>query len=107
MEQTQSNTDDWREDLSDSSKPTLKVADGENAQFTFTDQGKKRHHPDFGDSVVFIVNQQGEEKNFYVNAQNYDLLGQIKALGSLPGTIVKLSRTGSKKSDTRYTITKL
>ena len=44
--------------------------------------------------------------NFYVKEMNFSLLNQIKALGVLTGVLANISRTGSKKSDTRYTIEK-
>ena len=97
---------DWREDVSGPTQ-VLKIAHGESVIFSFVDEGERKSHPDYGTSIVFRVDQQGEEKNWYVNASNYNLLGQIKELGKLAGLKVKLSRKGSLRSDTRYTITKM
>ena len=96
--------EDWRSDISGSPKPTLKIADGEEKTIVFLDGGEKRTHPDYGNSIVFQVEEAEESKNFYVRENNYSLLGQIKELGKLIGKVVKISRKGSKKSDTRYTI---
>jgi len=103
MEQTQI-SNDWREDISDSSIAVLKLADGESATFVFLNEGEKKTHADFGTSIVFELEHEKEKKILYVNANNFDLLRQLKELGKLTGKAVKLSRTGSKKSDTRYTI---
>jgi len=103
MEQEQV-SNDWREEVSDSSKATLKIADGETATFVFKSEGKKVTSVDYGTSIVFEVNHENEDKNWYVSANNYDLQKQIKAFGKLIGLGVEVSRIGSKKSDTRYTI---
>ena len=102
-EQTQS-SEDWRDDVSDSPGATLKIAGGEEKEFVFLSEGKKQTHSDFGTSVVFSVENEGETKNFYVRENNYSLLGQIKQLGDITGKVVRISRVGEKKSDTRYTI---
>ena len=95
---------DWREDISDTSKATLKVLDGETKSVIFMDEGRKFVHSEYGESIVFEVNEDSESKNFYVKPNNYSLLKQIKELGKLIGVRVKISRVGSKKSDTRYTV---
>ncbi len=95
---------EWRDDVSDSSNATLKILDGEDSTFTFLNEGEKKSHVDFGDSVRFEVSQDKEEKQFFVKSNNYSLLNQIKALGKITGKLVKISRTGSKKSDTRYVL---
>jgi len=94
---------DWRNEVGEAS-PTLKVQDGETVTFVFQNEGEKRTHPDFGTSIVFAVGHEEITKNFYVRETNYNLQKQIKELGTLTGKKVKVSRTGSKKSDTRYTI---
>lgn len=107
-EQEQKELEDWREDISEP-KDTLRIADGQSVVFTFEDEGIRKTHADFGTSVVFGVKEDGsnEKKLWYVNAQNYNLLAQIKTLGTLTGIKVKLERKGSKRSDTRYTISKI
>lgn len=107
MQEQISTNSDWREEISTTETATLKLADGENANFEFLNEGEKRTHSDFGTSIVFKVLHEEEEKSFYVNANNFDLLGQIKALGGLIKLKVNLSRVGAKKSDTRYTIIKV
>jgi len=97
-------SEDWRDDISESAGATLKVVDGEEKTFVFLDSGVKNTHSDYGTSVVFKVEHEKEEMNFYVRENNYSLLNQIKALGEIVGKAVKISRVGSKKSDTRYTI---
>jgi len=101
------NLNDWRSDVNEEGMEVLKILNGETKTFTFLDEGSKKNHADFGTSIVFKVSESNIEKNFYVNAQNYDLLGQIKQLGSLIRMKVKCSRTGTTKSDTRYTIEKV
>ena len=103
MEQTK--IADWREDITEP-KSTLKIADGQYVAFGFLDEGKKISSADYGDSIVFNVRTIGdnEEKSWYVNAKNYELLKQIKELGVLTGKVIEVHRKGSKKSDTRYTI---
>jgi len=108
MDETQNtNEADWRDEISDSSKAILKIADGETERIVFLDEGEKRTHVDYGTSIVFTIEHNGEEKVFYVNAQNYTLLKQIKELGKITGTAVKIKRKGKRKSDTRYFIEKI
>ena len=98
---------EWRNEISEPAD-TLKIADKETSVFTFKDEGKKNVHPDYGTSIAFKVLKDNEkdEKVWYVNSKNYDLLGQIKLLGILTGLKVEVTRIGSKKSDTRYIIKK-
>ncbi len=96
--------EDWRDEVSDESKEILKVADGEEVVFEFKDEGVKKTHADYGTSIVFLVNHNELEKLWYVNEHNYSLLRQIKLVGELVNKKVHLSREGSKKSDTRYTL---
>jgi len=96
--------DNWRNDVSASSE-ILKIKDGETKRVVFLNEGMKVSHPDFGNSVLFTISEEEVEKRFYVKANNFALLGQIKDLGeTLAGKIVMISRKGSKRSDTRYTI---
>ena len=103
MEEQDALEKDWRDEVSDSIA-TLKIQDGEKAAFVFMDEGEKRTHPDYGTSIVFEVEHDGDKKNLYVKETNFALRKQIKDLGTLKGKLVILSRKGSKKSDTRYTI---
>lgn len=96
---------DWRADITEP-KDILKIGDGEVVFLTFLNEGERRDHIDFGTSVVFKVEVEGEEKVWYINAKNYKFLGQIKSLGKLTGVKAKVSRKGTKRSDTRYTIEK-
>ena len=98
---------DWRDDVSDSANVTLKVLDGESKTVKFLDEGNKKTSVDYGTSIVFKVEHGEEEMNFYVKENNFSLLKQIKELGSLIGIRANISRKGSKKSDTRYTIESL
>ena len=110
-------SEDWREDVSDSSGATLKILDGETKTAVFLDEGVKRTSADYGTSIVFkveheVLNKETkknevQEMNFYVKENNYSLLKQFKELGKLTGVAIRISRTGSKKSDTRYTIEKI
>lgn len=100
-------SENWRDDVSDSSNATLKVLDGESATFVFLDEGKFNAHADFGNSVKFEVEHEREKKFLYVKENNYSLLQQVKNLGNVTGMLVKLSRTGKNKSDTRYEIEKV
>jgi len=100
-------SEDWRDEVSDSASATLKILDGETKRVVFLDEGRKNTHPDFGTSIVFSVEHEKEIMNFYVKENNYSLLKQIKELGKLTGIAVDISRVGSKKSDTRYTIEKI
>lgn len=94
---------DWRSELAEPTE-TLKIKDGEEVVFTFQDEGVRRTHPDFGTSVVFTIVKDGSEQSWYVKANNFSLLAQIKSLGILKGMRVKVSRIGSSRSDTRYKI---
>ena len=106
MEETQE-TQDWRNEISEP-KDTLKVKPDSSVVFNFQDEGLKKESIDYGSSIVFGVKVSGETetKLWYVSSKNYDLLGQIKALGNLIDLKVKVTRKGSKRSDTRYTIEK-
>jgi len=100
-------SEDWRTDVSDTPSAILKILDGETKNVVFLSEGERRSHQDFGTSIVFKLEHEGEEMSFYVKENNFSLLKQIKELGKLTGTPAKISRVGSKKSDTRYTIEKL
>jgi len=105
--ETQTSTDDWRSNISDTGSATLKVLDGEEKVVLFLSEGKLIASVDFGSSIVFEVEHMGSPMNFYVKENNYSLLKQVKELGQpLTGNVAMISRTGSKKSDTRYLITK-
>ena len=106
-ETTKQQSEDWRTDVSDSAGATLKILDGETKKVIFLNEGEKRTSADYGTSIVFKVEHEKEEMNFYVKENNYSLLKQIKELGKLNGILTNISRVGSKKSDTRYTIEKL
>lgn len=104
----QQDMNDWRSDISEP-KATLKVNPDQEVIFTFQDEGTRKESNDYGTSIVFAVKVDNEEeiKLWYVNTRNYDLLGQIKSLGNLTGLKAKVKRVGSRKSDTRYTISKI
>jgi hypothetical protein len=106
--QPKNTTDDWRGEITES-KATLKVKDGDVVEIVFADEGIKKNSPDYGSSVAFsvLVKDEKEPKLFYIKSNNYDLLGQIKALGTLTGVKARISRIGSTRSNTRYKITKL
>ena len=108
MEQPQSKLEDWRTDITDS-KNTVKVRDGDVIKGVFKDEGTKKESVDFGSSIAFqfLVDGESEIKLWYVKANNFSLLGQIKQLGALTGLHVQITRVGSKKSDTRYAIKKI
>jgi len=97
-------SEDWRADVSDSTSATLKVLDGETKKVIFLDEGRKVTSVDYGTSIVFKVEHEETEMNFYVKENNYSLLKQVKEIGILTGKLVNISRVGSKKSDTRYTV---
>jgi hypothetical protein len=108
MEETEQQNFEWRKDISEP-KTVLKVADGESKVFVFQDEGVKIPSVDYGTSIAFAVIEEGttKVKTFYVKANNFSFLSQIKALGTLKNLKVRVSRTGSKRSDTRYTIVKV
>ena len=96
------NTENWRTDVG-GLKPKLKILDGETKEIEFLDEGTKSMHPDYGESVKFMVKEGGEEKVWYVNSRTFTILTRIKEIGTpLKGHKIKISRTGEKKSDTRY-----
>lgn len=105
MEQETQQQENWREDVNEL-PPAIKVVDGEIATFAFMDEGKKLDSKDYGESVVFRVTVVGlgEIRSWYVNKNNYPLLKQLKELGTLTGKTLEVTRTGSKKSDTRYMV---
>lgn len=107
MEQETNKQENWRDEISEPTA-TLKIVDKEVVNLKFLGEGKKITHINFGKSIVFPVVKQGEneEKSWYVNAQNFSLLKQIKDLGELKDMRVTVKREGSEKSDTRYTIEK-
>lgn len=106
----QSSTENWMDEITPKTA-TLKIRDREVCNFVFKDNGRKKESADYGSSIAFLVLVDGEQeqKTFYVKSNNFDFLGQIKEMannGSLVGIHVQVSRTGSKKSDTRYRIKK-
>ena len=100
----QKTTEDWRTDVSDSSQDTLKILDGEEKVVLFLNEGVKFTHSEYGTSIVFEVEHMGSKFNFYVKENNFALLKQLKDLGKLTGQAAMISRTGSKRSDTRYLV---
>jgi hypothetical protein len=108
METPNTATNDWRGEITES-KETFKVKDGETVEFVFANEGVKKESKDYGTSIAFsiLLNNDKEPKTFYVKANNFDLLGQIKALGNLTGMKAKITRVGSTRSNTRYKITKV
>ena len=104
----QTKVEDWRKEITES-KSTLKVKDGDVIEVTFADEGTKKISPDFGTSIAFnvLLKDDKEPKLFYVKSNNFDLLGQIKQLGTLTGMKARISRIGSTRSNTRYKIVKL
>jgi len=108
METPNTATNDWRGEITES-KSTLKVKDGDVVEVVFADEGTKKISADYGSSVAFsvLLKDDKEPKLFYVKSNNYDLLGQIKAIGNLTGVKARISRIGSTKSNTRYKIVKL
>lgn len=100
---------DWREDITEPQN-TVKIRDGDTVIGYFQNEGIKRNHPEYGNSIAFHFQVEGENqvKIWYVKANNFSLLGQIKRLGQpLIGMKVKIVRVGSKRSDTRYKIEKI
>lgn len=97
----------WREEITEPAE-VFKLADGESAVITFKDEGVKNIHTEFGARVIFKVYDSRDklEKVWYVTANNFNLLGQIKALGILTDIKVNVKRTGSRRTDTRYVISK-
>lgn len=108
-EENQTEVGDWRKEVSSSLNPKLKIQDGETKTITFMDEGSNYKHPDYKPCIIFTVKLEGneEELTWYVNKEAYGVLNQIKALGKLTGLKVTVSRTGSRKSDTRYKINKV
>ena len=99
---------DWRSDITPA-RNTLKIRDGEIVRGVFQDEGKLKVSKDYGTSVAFSIKVDGEDevRTFYVKSNNFSLLGQLKELGKLTNLRVEIKRVGSKKSDTRYSISKL
>ena len=81
--QEQSNMPTWRQELAKPKPSILRISDQEKLTFTFEDEGEKRTHPDYGDSIVFTVQIEGEENEslWYVNPKNFRLLNEINGLG--------------------------
>lgn len=101
--------DNWREEVNNDKYETLKILDGQTIAFNFEDEGTTTTPVDFDPAIKFTVlplhdNPGMQKYTWYVNKKNYALLNEIKALGTLKDKSVEVSRTGSKKSDTRYTI---
>lgn len=106
METQKPINEDWRKEITEN-KEVLKISDGQTVEFTFMDEGQKIDSEDYGVSIVFtVLNSNNEKKRFFVRGNNFDLLSQIKSFGTLSGLKVLLSRTGSRRSDTRYKIRK-
>lgn len=109
MESQTEISEDWRNNFSAILFPKLKIQDGETKTLTFLDEGKNYKHPDYKPCVIFAVQLEGSQDKltWFVNAEAYGVLKQIRDLGALTNLKVKVSRKGSKKSDTRYIISKV
>ena len=109
MENQSQVDEDWRKGLNISLHTKLKIADGETKVFVLKDEGQRYKHPDYKPSIIFTIVCEGEEieRTWFVNAEAYGLLNQLVELGKLTGVKVSVTRTGSKKSDTRYEVKKL
>lgn len=99
-------TGDWRTDTTLKIPDKLKIADKEEVKVTMLGEGDYYFN---GESIGFEVRKDGEADNkiFYVNSDNFSFLNDIKKLGTLTGLKVKITRKGSTKSDTRYSIEKI
>lgn len=106
--ENQTQLDDWRQELNTSLYPKFKIADGETKQIVFLDEGQRYKHPDYKPSIIFTVQEVGQQDKltWFVNAEAYGTLNQLKNLGKLTEAKVSVKRTGSKKSDTRYEVKK-
>ncbi len=102
----------WRANIADP-KPTFKLADKEVAIIKFLTEGILNPKLANGPAVIFeivkITNTdtlEGDELTWFINPQNYSLLGQIKDLGeNIKDKVIQVKREGTSKADTRYTLT--
>lgn len=96
---------EWAERINSFPEP-FKIKDGETKSLTFLDNGQShRDQKNQKDDIVFIVQVDGTNMSWYVNTKSYSTLADIKDLGfPLKGKTITLSRKGSGRFDTRYTI---
>ena len=92
---------DWRNEVTELHEK-LKVTDGESKKIKFLDEGIKFKNQ-YGTSIVFNVETEGQKYTWYVNTQSVGLLASIKRMDiPLTGKEATLSRTGVGKSDTKW-----
>jgi len=95
---------DWRNEVGDFHEK-LKILAGETKIIKFLDEGRKYKNPSYDPAIIFTVECEGNKYTYFVNVRTYGLLGAIKNLGQpLTGKIAKISRIGTDKKDTRYTL---
>lgn len=90
---------------------------GSEAKITFQDDGTfvsekqlkeaKAKHP--RDSIVFVVMENNEKKEFWVASESYSVVKQLKRVrekngGTLKGAVVKIKRVSDQTNETNYEI---
>lgn len=97
---------DWANEMESFPEP-FKLKDGESKTLKFLDNGKKHHdRKNNKDDIVFVVESEGTNKAMYINSRSYSTLADIRDLGfPLIGKTITMSRKGSGRFDTRYSIT--
>ena len=97
---------DWRDKVENKYEKveSFKLKQG-SATVRFIDEGWPWFsQADNKDYIIFKVQKEGDIiRPFFVNAKNHPFLLKIKALGSLKGRLVTLTRTGERKA-TRWDV---
>ena len=98
----------WMQELKQNEEerlPSLKLEAGQSAQFKFLDEGEEVESDKFGKkSIMFKIEHEGEQKVFFVSANNFSFLRDIKKLWPLIDRFVEVRRWGSGRTDTKYVI---
>ena len=82
--------------------PSFKILDGETKSIKFLDEGKQISKPE--PAIIFTVEEAGIRKNYWLKKKQFNILKEIRKNIPLLGKKMRITRVGSTKTDTRYSI---
>ena len=84
--------------------PAFKCLDGETQTIEkFLDEGKPVKNQN-GESILFTIQQNGTKKYWWVKITQFTILKEIRKNMPVTGKSCRVTRVGSGKQDTRYSL---
>ena len=110
-DETMSTINNWAEEYEAEQKeqsqyeqlPKVVIKDGEQKGLEFVDEGKSVKTK-FGDAILFQVMESGQKKYWWVRRTQYNILNPLVKNRPLLGKRAVITRIGSTKDDTRYSL---